>query len=475
MKIAFATSEAVPFAKTGGLADVCGALPLALGDLGEEVVVVMPKYTSVPHSGVVLRTLNADYDYVRVSENVTFYFVKADMFLRKGFYGDENGDYPDNLRRFSFFCKKTLSLFKTINFYPEVIHCHEWQACLIPLFIHAFGRDYFPEKIKRPHTLLTIHNLAYQGIFPQDQMFETGLDSTYFSVSGLEFFNQINLLKGGILYSDSINTVSPTYSEQIQTEEFGCGLDGVLRQKSEHICGIINGVDYKLWNPQGDTHLVKNYSINNMEDKLVNKLKLQEALRLDVGEDLPLLGFVGRLVEQKGVDLIAKSLLELCREGVEAVILGTGDKKYEAQLKDVAKQYPKQVSFNCDFNDKLAHQIYAGSDIFLMPSRFEPCGIGQLISFKYGTIPVCFKTGGLADTVFDYDSKIQDGNGFVFTMYTEGAFILAVEKAIELFSNKKEEWNALMKKIMRLNFSWKKSAMTYSEFYKELKHLGYVI
>jgi len=474
VKIAFCVSEAVPFAKTGGIADVCGALPLTLGVLGEEVIVIIPKYQEVSFSGAVLNSVDADYDRMIVSDNVTIYFVKAEMFLRKGLYGDESGDYPDNLRRFSYFCRKALLLFKRINFYPEVIHCHEWQTSLVPLFLKAFSQEYFPKGIKKQKCLLTIHNLSDQGIFPKEQMFETGLDSTYFSLSGLESSGKINLLKGGILYADSINTVSPTYSRQIQTKEYGCGLEDILKKKAKHICGIVNGIDYKIWNPQGDPHIFKNYSLNNLEDKNINKIELQKILGLELNDKLPLLGFVGRLLEQKGIDLIAKSLLELCQKGIQAVILGSGEKKFESLLKEIAAQYPSLVSFNSGFNDRLAHRIYAGCDLFLMPSRFEPCGISQLICFKYGTVPVCFKTGGLVDTVVDYKKDVEVGNGFVFARYTEGAFILALERAMKLFKDK-EEWKALVKRIMCLNFSWKESAKRYSELYHELRHFGHVL
>ncbi|MFH0877181.1 MAG: glycogen synthase GlgA [Candidatus Omnitrophota bacterium] len=467
MKIAFCTSEAVPFAKTGGLADVCGALPLALEDCGQEVIVIMPKYQSVRFSSIAAKTLDDDCDWAVLGKGVKVYFVKHDMFSREGLYGDQFGDYPDNLKRFSYFCAKALEIFQKIKFIPDVIHCHDWQTSLVPVMLTAnAGLLKWPGQV--PKTLLTIHNISYQGMFAREQMPQTGLDWKYFSISGLEFFGQINLLKGGILYADALNTVSLTHSQEIQTQAFGCGLDGVLRTRSDRFTGIVNGVDYKIWNPQGDAHLFKPYSVNNIEDKKVNKKKLQDLCGLAQIEKLPLLGFVGRLVEQKGIDLIAKALPTLCQHGIQTVVLGVGEKKYEEALTGLARQYPSLVFYSPHFDDELAHHIYAGSDVFLMPSQFEPCGIGQLISFKYGTVPVVYKTGGLADTVLDVQADAPKGSGFVFAKYTDKGFLSAIERARRLFAEP-AEWQELVHNIMRLNFSWKESAKKYIDLYEKAK------
>lgn len=470
MKIAFCASEAVPFAKTGGLADVCGALPLALEDPGLEVIVIIPRYQAVRLSGAVLRPIDRDYDYTTIGDSIKVYFVKHDMFLREGLYGDRFGDYPDNLKRFSYFCTKALELFKKIDFAPDVIHCHDWQTALIPVLLKAHGLSYFSEGGKIPKTLLTIHNISYQGVFQREQMSETGLDWEYFSLSGLEFYGKVNCLKGGIQYADLLNTVSATYSKEVQTEEFGCGLEGVLRNRSGRFSGIINGVDYKVWNPQGDPHLFKNYSVSNIEEKKVNKLKLQDFCGLSKNEKLPLLGFVGRLVEQKGIDLIIRIIPALAQKGLQTVVLGLGEPKYEKALSELARAYPTLVYYNSNFDDELAHRIYAACDLFLMPSRFEPCGIGQLISFKYGTVPVVYKTGGFVDTVIDYNFNTHAGTGFAFNKYNEEEFLFAIKRATELFSNKKR-WQELAQHLMRLNFSWKESAKKYLALYEKAKQL----
>lgn len=466
MKVALCASEAVPFAKTGGLADVCGALPHALEELGVEVCLVMPKYSSVRSSGVLIKTFNQDFDVAVLGERSRAYFLKHDMYLRDGLYGDRLGDYADNLKRFAYFCKKSLELFQKLDFKPDVIHCHDWQTALIPVLLKANPEAYSFSKGKTPKTVLTIHNVSYQGIFPKEQMPETGLDNKYFSVSGLEFYDKINLLKGGIEFADMINTVSPQHVLEMQEPESGCGLEGVLRTRKDNFCGIINGIDYDVWNPQGDQHLFKNYSYSDLEGKKANKRKLQEFCRLDVIDDKPLLGFVGRLVEQKGIELIIRVLPRLCEQGIQAVILGRGEPKYEMALVSLIQQYPALISFSSHFDDELAHRIYAGSDIFLMPSKFEPCGMGQMIGFKYGSIPVVYKTGGLKDTVIDYSLKNAFGNGFVFHVYEEPEFFIALRRASELF-NQKKKWQELVSRVMRLNFSWKESARKYVELYEK--------
>ena len=470
MKIALVTSEAVPFAKTGGLADVCGALPFELENLSQEVILIMPKYPSVRSSGVLLRPCNEDFEMAILGDAIKVYFLKDDMFARDGLYGDRLGDYGDNLKRFSYFCQKTLGLFKKINFYPDIIHCHDWQTSLIPVYLKAFGEERFLGAGRKTKTLLTIHNISYQGFFPKEEMPQTGLGWEYFTISSLEFYDKINLLKGGILYADIVNTVSPTHAREVQTREFGCGLEGVLANRKDRFFGIINGVDYRIWNPQGDPRIFHNYSIANFHEKKLNKLKLQEACGLAQSEEKMLVGFVGRLVRQKGIDVLIRILPRLCQNDIQTVILGVGDADIESELRAIAKDYPAMVFSTSHFDDELAHRIYAGADVFAMPSRFEPCGIGQLISFKYGTVPVVYKTGGLADTVADYNFKKNTGTGFVFSRFDEPELLLAIQRAKELFGNKKK-WQEFAKGLMRLNFSWKESASKYLELYQKLKKL----
>lgn len=469
MKIAICTSEAVPFAKTGGLADVCGALPLELEGLGAETVLIMPKYQSVRFSGAMFRPLGTDYEWSPMGESVKAYFVKHETYLRSGLYGDRFGDFPDNLKRFSYFCHKSLELLRHIGFDADIVHCHDWQTSLIPVILA--DRRSRGNMGKIPRTLLTIHNMAYQGVFPKDQMVETGLGWDYFSVSGFEFYDKINLLKAGILYADSVNTVSATYSREVQTRDFGCGLEGVMTSRKDKFFGITNGVDYRVWNPQSDPFIFRNYGAGQMEGKEANRKALQEACGLASSDHVPLLGFVGRLVEQKGIDLIIKAMPRLCEQGYRTVILGSGEPRYESAFEELVKKYPGLLYFSSNFDDRLAHQIYAGSDIFLMPSQFEPCGIGQLISFKYGTVPVVFKTGGLADTVSDYDRVKRGGTGFVFHRHTKDELLVAIQRAGELFADQKA-WRELTTHVMRLNFSWRESARRYMDLYVKVLSVG---
>ncbi|HAJ56971.1 MAG TPA: glycogen synthase [Candidatus Omnitrophica bacterium] len=466
MRIAFMTSEAVPFAKTGGLADVCGALPLELENLGHEVAVFMPRYQSIGSLRRIIHDLDCDLDWAQFGEKSKAYFIKHDMYLRDGLYGDHLGDFSDNLRRFSYFSLKSLEVFKRIDFVPDIIHVHDWQTSLVPVYLSAFGHEYFRGD-KIPKTALTVHNISYQGIFPKEELPQTHLSWDYFTVAGLEFYGKIDLLKGGIQYADIINTVSPTHALEIQTKEYGCGLDGVLRSRRGFFSGIINGIDYKVWNPQGDPLIFKNYSCDFLEGKKQNKLMLQEACGLTKNDTIPLCGFVGRLVEQKGIDLILEILPELIAGGFQVVVLGVGEPQYMESLSEIAKKNPGSVFYSRLFDDPLAHKIYAGSDLFFMPSRFEPCGIAQMISFKYGTIPVVYKTGGLSDTVEDYHQKKDTGSGFVFDRYEAREFFLAIQRARAVLFDEPRRKDFL-RRIMKLNFSWKESAKQYVEMYKKV-------
>ncbi|MGE5279721.1 MAG: glycogen synthase GlgA [Deltaproteobacteria bacterium] len=467
MKIVFCASEAVPFAKTGGLADVCGALPQALAQLDNEVIVVLPRYRTATSGDIVVTALNEDFDVGRIDERVWIYLLKDPSYLRSGLYGDQFGDYPDNLKRFTKLCAKTYELICGMKEAPDIVHCHDWQAALLPVYLKDRAREKPASWSRVPRTLLTLHNIAYQGIFHKSQMPLTGLGWDYFGMSGVEFYGKINLLKGGIIFADHVNTVSPAYAAEVLTPEGGCGLEGVLAGRKEHFTGILNGIDYRVWNPQGDTFIAKNYSFQDVAPKKDNKRVLQEACALKVGARTPLVGFVGRLVEQKGVELILEALPRLCAKGVQLVILGHGDVRFEDAMIDAAARFPGSVFYSSSFDDHLAHQIYAGSDIFLMPSRFEPCGIGQLISFKYGTVPVVYRTGGLADTVTDRDEDPERGSGFVFRRFTSGDLEDAVARALRLFENE-AKWMDLVRDVMRLNFSWKEAARRYLDIYRQL-------
>ena len=460
MKVLMCASEMVPFAKTGGLADVVGALPLALEKLGVEVRVVIPRYKIAASCQLPALSFNNDIEVTKIGKNVQVYLIKNDgYFNRDGLYGDKNGDYPDNLKRFSFFCRRTLELLSEINFKPDIIHCHDWQTALIPVCLKTiFPKNKFYKQIK---TIFTIHNLAYQGVFSKEEYPKLGLDWSWFKIEGLEFYGKVNLLKGGLIFSDSLSTVSPAYSKEIQTREFGCGLEGLLHQRKKDLSGIINGLDYEVWDPVQDRYIYKKYSPKNLEDKYVNKKLLQEEYGLSVREDVPLLGMVSRLVKQKGLDLVTQGLEDLIdRSRIQMIVLGCGDAKYHNLLKDLAKKYPRNLSLCFDFNDPLAHKIYAAADIFLMPSYYEPCGLGQMIALKYGTIPLVFKTGGLSDT-------ISEDNGFIFKDYSLRSFAYTVKRSVLAYEDKKR-WLKLVKRAFTYDFSWERSAREYIRLYKKL-------
>lgn len=460
MKIVMCASEVVPFAKTGGLADVAGALPLALEKEKQEIIVVMPGYKSCQPSAVSRQRLKNDISYVVIGENIKVYFVENERYFnRDALYGDKSGDYKDNLERFSYYSKRTLELLKEINFKPDIIHVHDWQASLIPVYLKTLYKN--DEFYKQTGTLLTVHNIGYQGLFAKEEFPKLGLDWSLFNIAGLEFYDKINFLKGGMVFSDLINTVSSTYSREIQTKEFGFGLEGVLYNRRDCLSGILNGLDYSIWNPQTDKFIVRPFSPKDLENKADNKRELQRICNLPMEKNIPLFGIVSRLAEQKGFDILAEGLKELCKLDLQLVILGTGDLKYHLLLEQAVKDYPKVISLNLKFDDSLAHKIYAGSDIFLMPSKYEPCGLGQLISLKYGTIPLVFKTGGLADTV-------TQGNGFVFDKYSKVDLLDTIKKAMNGFADKKS-WGRLVQRAVFCDFSWEESARQYIKLYGKAK------
>lgn len=460
MNILFCSSEVVPFAKTGGLADVAGALPKALAKKGANIKIFMPLYKGIKpqKSGLT--------PYSQIDKNIEVFFIKNDaLFNRDGLYATPAGDFPDNLDRFSFFCRRTLELVKEIGFKPDIIHCHDWQSALIPVYLKSIFRD--DDFFENSKTVFTIHNLAYQGLFPESEFSKIGIYRDFFNIEGLEFYGKVNLLKGGLMFSDHLTTVSPTYAKEIQTKEFGCGLEGVLLQRRHSLCGILNGLDYDIWDPKKDNSIFAKFSPQDLSGKSENKEKLQKQCGLAVSKSIPLFGMISRLADQKGVDLLVEALDILMEMNIQIVILGTGEERYHKMLQSAASEYPKKLSLNLKFDDKLAHNIYAASDIFLMPSRYEPCGLGQMISLKYGSIPLVFKTGGLADTIEDFDEKRGHGNGFVFDTYTSDEFLNAVTRAAETF-HIKELWRDLVASAFACDFSWDVSGKRYLSLYKEL-------
>jgi starch synthase len=460
MKIAMCASEVVPFAKTGGLADVAGALPLALEAEKQEVIIVMPKYKMIQDAKFGIQRLKNDISYATIGKKIKVYFIENDnYFNRDGLYGDKSGDHKDNLDRFSFYSKRTLNLLKEIGFKPDIIHVHDWQSSLIPVYLKSlYANDPF---FKSTKTVLTIHNIGYQGLFPKDEYLRLGIDWSFFTMEGLEFFDRINILKGGMMFADLINTVSPTYAKEIQTKEFGFGLEGVLNKRRNDVYGILNGLDYSIWNPKTDKFIAKNYTPSSLTGKAKCKEDLQAISKLPKIKNVPLFGIVSRLAAQKGFDILAEGIDTVCRMDLQLVILGTGDQKYHDVMTDMVKKYPDVISLSLKFDDALAHKIYAGSDIFLMPSKYEPCGLGQLISLKYGTVPLVFKTGGLADTV-------NKNNGFVFDKYSSNELVSTVKKSVAAFKTK-AKWNALVKRAMKYDFSWDEQAKEYVKLYAKAK------
>jgi len=456
LKVLFASSEVVPFAKTGGLADVAGSLPIALAEAGVDARVIMPKYASV----------KIKEDEAVIGKDSKVYFVRNDEYYnRKELYGDKFGDYHDNLDRFTFFSREILERCKREGFVPDIIHCNDWQTALVPVYLNTNYK--YDDVFSKTKTLLTIHNMAYQGLFPKEEYPKIGLDWILFSIDYFEFYDKVNLMKAGLVYSDAISTVSPTYAKEILTKEFGCGLEGVLKTRENVLSGILNGLDYELWNPATDKKIFKQYSAENIEDKYANKEALQKQLGLKVDRDIPLIGLISRLADQKGLDLIAKIIDDLLNLKIQFVLLGTGDNKYHMLFEKMAKIHQKNTSINLKFDATLAQKIYAASDLFLIPSRYEPCGLGQMISFKYGTVPVVRQTGGLKDSVTEFDPKTGNGNGFAFEDYRSDALFAAIKRALALYKNK-AAWAGLVKKIMGLDYSWNTSAKEYIKLYNKM-------
>ncbi len=466
MKIALFSSEVVPFANTGGLGDVCGALPFALEKLGLKVVIIMPRFKSVERFKNNIKEMDEAVSTTTIGQNIPVFFLRNDLlFDREGLYGDKNGDYPDNLERFQFFCFKSLELLKKLNLSVDIVHCHDWQTCLIPAYLKfLYADDPFFKNMK---SILTIHNMAYQGLFQASEFPKLQLEQRLFNADGFEFYEQINFLKGGIVFSDRVTTVSKTYAREIQTREFGCGLEGVLEKRTNPVAGILNGLDYERWNPAEDPFLSQRYSSFNIHDKTINKQQLQYDMKLPARKDCPLFGFVGRLSYQKGLDLLFQVMDDLLKMDLKMVFLGVGEEKYHTMLTDLTHRHPTKIAARLEFAEALAHRIYAGSDIFLMPSLFEPCGLSQMISLRYGTIPLVFKTGGLADTVVHYNADSGRGNGFVFDQYTPQSFLKAMEEAVAVFHDR-SLFPQLVQKALTHDFSWDRSAREYMELYRNL-------
>ncbi|MBP6343076.1 MAG: glycogen synthase GlgA [Candidatus Omnitrophica bacterium] len=464
MRIVFCSAEVVPFTKTGGLADVAGSLPQALEELGHELIVITPYYKAVKRTDVKPFSPN-EVSVAKISKNIKVYLVGNEKhFGRDGIYGDKSGDYADNLERFSYYCHESLRLLKRLEEPVDVIHCHDWHTALIPVLLkNKYQKDPFFKNIK---SVFTIHNLAYQGVFPKEQYELLSLDRELFHIDGFEFYDQINVMKAGIIFADRVTTVSPQYALEIQHKEYGCGLDGVLRTRPEGIAGIINGLDYDIWNPGTDPLIESHYSSADWSNKANNKASLQKAVGLPEKTNVPLFGFVGRLCHQKGLDLLIESIEELMRFDVQLVFVGSGGDRYHRLLEACAAKYPEKIGLFLKFGEEMARRTYAASDFFLMPSVYEPCGLGQMISLCYGTIPLVHRTGGLADTISAYDPLRSFGNGFVFFQYTKEGLVFCFEQAVRAYKNP-PQFNALVKRAFESRFTWDNSALEYEKIYRE--------
>lgn len=472
-------SEAAPFSRTGGLGDVTAALPQALASLGVNVHLVSPFHRSAMDSGISLKRMKSpvtfDFRGQRVQSEVdsisrnsgwTIYLIhREEYFDRGGLYGGTSGDYLDNADRFAYFVKAALALISTQSPPPDIIHCHDWQAALAPVYLK--NKLQSPDFFREAKTVLTIHNLAYQGVFPENALATAGLPKNLFHLNGLEFYGKLNYLKGGILSADWITTVSPRYSREILTSEFGEGLDGVLREKRKRLTGILNGVDERIWNPLTDPVLPANYGPKDLSGKAVCRKDLLNRLEIDVSSETPVIGMVTRLAEQKGIDLLIEGLKNLMQIGFVLVVLGSGDGEYKRKLHLLSRKYAPRFRLIPTFDDDLAHRIEAGSDLFLMPSRFEPCGLSQMYSLKYGTIPVVRAVGGLDDSIREFDPASGIGNGFKFTEYTSSAMLAAVRRALDVIKNPDLK-NRIRKNGMQEDFSWKRSARAYLQLYRRV-------
>lgn len=485
LKLLIAASEAIPYAKTGGLADVAGALPIEFAKRGHDVILLLPGYRSLSESGRSFKPLTRimvptsrgkveatiEEDVVPLGaggQQLRVWAIRQDrLFDRAGLYGDSKGDYSDNLERFAFFSRAVVELAAHLHhkrkWKADLLHLHDWQTALCAVYLKTIGQ----QRGNRPvPTVLTLHNVGYQGRFPAEQFADTDLPASLFTPEGLEFYGSINLLKGGLIFADHLTTVSPTYAKEILTPEFGSGLEGVLRNRRDQLQGILNGIDLDRWNPETDPHLAARYSVRDWNGKLMCKRALQEEFQLPQ-RSVPLLAMIARLTWQKGIDLVETIIPQLMTKDLQLVILGTGDSDHEDRLKALHAQYPDRIGLRLGFDEGLAHRIEGGADIFVMPSRYEPCGLSQLYSLRYGTVPVVRNTGGLADTVVPLRPNAglkNTATGFYVEEMTADALLKAVMRALESYGDR-SLWDGLVTRGMTANFSWGRAAEEYERVF----------
>lgn len=475
MKVLFLTSEADPFIKTGGLADVAGSLPKELHKKGIDIRVAMPLYSTI---GQIYKKkmekikefyvdLDWKHQYAGVYklnwDGVIFYFIdNLEYFDRENAYG-----YDDDAERFIFLSKAMTLLGKEIDFKPDIIHTNDWHTSLVNIYVNDFRKgDSFYDDVR---TLFTIHNLKYQGVFDSGYLKLTGLDGSYFNEHDLKYFDAINFMKGGIVHSTAFNTVSENYAKEIKYPFYGEGLDGVVREYDFKLSGIVNGIDYDIWNPKTDKHIYKNYDKNKLKDKLENKTKLQKAYNLPVDPDVPMIAICSRLTAMKGFDLVRYILDELLQEDIQIVVLGTGDYTYEEMFKYFEWKYPKKLAARIYYDGIESHKLYAASDLFMMPSISEPCGISQLIAMRYGSLPIVREAGGLKDTVKAYNKYTGEGTGFSFENINAHELLFTSKKAIKLYKEDKKAFTKLIKNAMSEKNDWEESSKAYIKLYEEIK------
>ena len=478
MKILFAASEVFPFAKTGGLADVADSLPSALHALGHDVRIIMPKYRGVDRCGLDIvqtdatvharigdRILTGDILTSKLASGVPVYFVGYDPFFdRAQLYGTSKGAYPDNASRFIFFSRAILDAMKSLDFWPDVLHLNDWQTGLAVLYLETYRGVAQYDQVA---SVFTIHNLGYQGLFWHFDLPLTGLGWEYFTPEGLEFYGKINFLKAGLVYANRLTTVSRKYAKEIQEPEFGFGLDGVLRKRSKDLSGILNGINETSWDPESDPFIPAHYSSKDLKGKKECKKALLREFGLPEDIHRPVIGMVSRLADQKGFDLITSVAKELAGMDLALVVLGTGEEKYHRMMPKLSREFPDHIGVKIMFDDRLSHLIEAGSDFFLMPSKYEPCGLNQMYSLKYGTVPIVRSTGGLADTIKNFNPRTLSGNGFKFRDYSSKKLLDTVRKGLRVYNDKKQ-WNHLVQNGMACDFSWNRSAQDYVKVYKQI-------
>ena len=478
MHIAFAASEGVPFSKTGGLADVVGALPRALAAQGHQVSVYLPRYrqTKLADPQTVVRSITVPFDdryrFCSVvtpgsQAGVRYYFVDyPPYFDRDALYGTAVGDYPDNAERYALFSRAVIEASKVVGA-PDIFHCHDWQSALIPVLLRTiYASD---PAFRDAATVFTIHNIGYQGLFPPEILPLLMLPWDLFTITKMEFFGQVNFLKGALVYADYVTTVSRKYSQEIQTTEYGFGLEGVLHDRAATVTGILNGVDYNEWSPESDKFLAAKYSPADLLGKHKDKADLLKLFGLaNADPKLPVIGIVSRFAAQKGFDLISQIMDRLAREDMILVVLGTGDRPYEEMFLRLQKQFPHKIAVRVAYDNALAHKIEAGADMFLMPSRYEPCGLNQIYSLKYGTVPIVRATGGLDDTIEPWDARTGKGTGFKFYEYNGESLLLTIKAALQAFRDE-ASWQVLMRNGMARDFSWTASAKEYAKVYERAR------